>query len=252
MHDFEDAPNGKHVYMGNAATAGVMGKGKVLLKFTSKKSLCLNNVLYVPSLRTNLLSSSLLDIAGFEVNQKAGKIVILRNGVFVGKGYRSGGLFVLNVASDVVNGNASSVYIAESVDLWHDRLGHINYASINKLRNMRLIPNNIIEKCLKCDICVEAKFTKKSFKSTTTRKTELLKLVHSDLADFKNIVSKGGQKWYIIFVDDYSRHTKVYLLKSKDEAEETFLKYKPEVENQLDQKIKRLRSEEVGNMIPTP
>jgi len=103
--------------MGNAATNGIIGKGQVLLKFTSGKSLCLNNQLQVRSLRRNLVSSSLLDIAGFEVNQKAGKIVILRNGVFVGKAYRSGGFFVLNVASDVVNGNASSIYIAESVDL---------------------------------------------------------------------------------------------------------------------------------------
>ena len=79
--------------LGNATTAGVMGKGKVLLKFTSGKSLCLNNVLFVPSLRRNLVSSSLLDIAWFEVNQKAGKIIILRNGIFVGKGYRSRGLF---------------------------------------------------------------------------------------------------------------------------------------------------------------
>jgi len=92
MHDFEDAPDGEHVYMGNAAATRVMGKGKVLLKFTSAKSLCLNNVLYVPSLRRNLVSSSLLDIAGFEVNQKSEKIVILRNRVFVGKGYRSGAL----------------------------------------------------------------------------------------------------------------------------------------------------------------
>ena len=91
MHRFEDAPDGEHVYMGNATMAGVMGKWKVLLKFTSGKALCLNNVLYVPSLRRNLVSSSLLDVACFEVNQKAGKIVILRNGVFVGKGYRSGG-----------------------------------------------------------------------------------------------------------------------------------------------------------------
>ena len=49
MHDFEDVPDGEHVFMGNAATTGVMGKGKVLLKFTSGKSLCLNNVLFVPS-----------------------------------------------------------------------------------------------------------------------------------------------------------------------------------------------------------
>ena len=75
-------------------------------------------MLFVPSLCRNLVSSSFLDIAGFEVNQKAGKIIILRNGFFVGKGYRSGRLFVLNVASDVVNRNASSfAYIAESVDL---------------------------------------------------------------------------------------------------------------------------------------
>jgi len=116
MHDFEEVPDCEHVFMGNAATAGVMGKGKVRLKFTSGKSLCLNNMLFVPFLCINLVSSSLLDIVGFEVNQKARKIIIIRNGVFVGKGYRSMWLFVLNVASDAVNENASSAYVAESVD----------------------------------------------------------------------------------------------------------------------------------------
>ena len=53
MHGFKDAPDGKHVYMDNAAIAGVMGKGKVLLKFTSRKSLCLNNVfMYLPFVET--------------------------------------------------------------------------------------------------------------------------------------------------------------------------------------------------------
>ena len=137
------------------------GKGKVLLKFASGKSLCLNCVLYVPSLCRNLVSSSLLDVAGFEVNQKVRKIVILRNGIFVGKGYRIGRPFVPNVVSDAVNGNAfTSIYITESVDLWYGRLGHANYASINKLRNMRLIPNINTRNCSKCDVCVEAKFAK--------------------------------------------------------------------------------------------
>jgi len=160
MHDFEEVPDGEHVFMGNADTTGVMGKGKVLLKFTSGKSLCLNNVLFVPFLRRNLVSSSLLNIAGFEVNQKAGKLIILRNGVVVGKGYCSGGLFVLNVASDAINENASSTYIAESIDLWHGRLRHVNHASINELKNMRLISNINTKSCSKCDVCVEAKFAK--------------------------------------------------------------------------------------------
>ena len=102
------------------------------------------------------------------------------------------------------------------------------------------------ENCFKCHVCVEAKFAKKPFKSVTTRKTDLLELLHSDLVDFKNTMSKGGKKWYITFVDDYSRYTKIYLLKSKDEAEEMFLKYKGEVENQLDRKIKRLRFDRGG------
>ena len=88
----------------------------------------------------------------------------------------------------------NSVYIAESVDLWHGRLGHVNFASLKRIRNMRLIPNVNTENCSKCPVCVEAKFAKKPFKNVTTRKTELLELVHSDLADFKNTMSKGGKK----------------------------------------------------------
>jgi len=70
----------------------------------------------------------------------------------------------------------------------------VNYALINKPKNMRLISNINIENCTKCDVCVEAKFAKNPFKSITTKKTELLELVHSDLADFKNTMSKGGKK----------------------------------------------------------
>ena len=54
----------------------------------------------------------------------------------------------------------------------------------------------------------------------------MLELVHSDLTDFKNTASKGEKMHCITFVDDCSRYTKVYLLRSKNEAEEMFLKYK--------------------------
>ena len=54
---------------------------------------------------------------------------------------------------------------------------------------------------------------------------------------------KGGKKFYITFIDDYSRYTRVYLLKNKDEARDAFIKYKNEVENQLSKKIKKLRTD---------
>ena len=50
-------------------------------------------------------------------------------------------------------------------------------------------------------------------------------------------------------IDDFSRYTRVYLLRTKDEVEEMFLKYKVEVENQLDRKIKRIRSDRRGEYI---
>ena len=84
---------------------------------------------------------------------------------------------------------------------------------------MELIPMIKTDDFSKCHVCVEAKHAKKPFKSIISRNNELLELIHSNLADFKNSISKGGKRYYITFVDNFSRYTQVYLLKSKDEAE---------------------------------
>ena len=54
-------------------------------------------------------------------------------------------------------------------------------------------------------------------------------------------MTRGGKKYYKTFIDDSSRYTKVYLIKNKDEVFDMFLTYKAEVENQLNNKIKRVR-----------
>ena len=56
-----------------------------------------------------------------------------------------------------------------------------------------------------CDICVEAKYAKKPLKFVENRKTKLLELIHTKLANFKNTISKGGKKiYYVTFIDDFS------------------------------------------------
>ena len=62
----------------------------------------------------------------------------------------------------------------------------------------------------KCEICVETKITKKPCKSIT-RETDLLGLVHSDLGDLKHTMTRGGKRLYVVFVDDHSRFTKLYV-----------------------------------------
>jgi transposase InsO family protein len=86
---------------------------------------------------------------------------------------------------------------------------------------------------------------KKPFKSVE-RKTNVLDLVHSDLCEFNGMLTRGGNRYFITFIDDCSRFTHVYLLKHKDDAFNSFKTYKAEVENQLSTTIKVLRSDRGG------
>jgi hypothetical protein len=60
------------------------------------------------------------------------------------------------------------------------------------------------------------------------------------------VLTKGGKRYFMTLIDDSTRYCYVYLLKSKDEALHFFKIYKAEAENQLDRKIKRLRSDRGG------
>ena len=42
-------------------------------------------------------------------------------------------------------------------------------------------------------------------------------------------MSKGCKNYFVTFIEDFSRYTKVYLIKHKNEAFNKFLTYKEEV-----------------------
>ncbi|KAI3755706.1 hypothetical protein L1987_55512 [Smallanthus sonchifolius] len=236
--------------MGNSATAEVKGEGNVVLKMTSGKELTLSNVLYVPEIRKNLVSGWQLNKFGFKMVIESDKVVLTKNGLYVGKGYALNGMFKLNVM--VVNGmnnNAtSSAYLLESSNVWHGRLGHVNFNSIRHLIKLNYIPTFDIDSNNKCETCVEEKQTRSSFKNIE-RITEPLEMIHTDVCNLKAIPTRGGNKYFITFIDDSTRYCYVYLLKSKDEAIDKFILFKAEVENQLNRKIKKVRSDRGGEYV---
>ena len=77
----------------------------------------------------------------------------------------------------------------------------------------------------KYEICTKSKMIKKHFNSVETS-TNLLDLVHSDICKFNGMLTRGGNRYFITFIDDYSRFTYVFLLKHKDEAFHAFKVYK--------------------------
>jgi len=60
------------------------------------------------------------------------------------------------------------------------------------------------------------------------------------------VLTKGGKRYFMTLIDDATRYCYVFLLKTKDEAFECFKTYKAEVENQLEKKIKCVRSDRGG------
>ena len=219
---------------------------------TFGKNLTLNNVLYVLEIHKNLIFGSLLNKHRFRMVFKVDKVVVSKSGMFVGKGYVSNGLFKLNVMTvkpKIMNEtNSSFVYVLESSNLWHGRLGHVNYDSLKRLINLNHMPTFQIDIKHKCKTCVKAKMTRLSFQ-TIERNTEPLDMIHSDIHDSKFAPRRGDDKYFITFFDDSTKYCYVYLLKSKDEALEKFILYKTEVENQLRGKIKLIRSDHGGEYV---
>ena len=115
------------------------------------------------------------------------------------------------------------------------------------MSKLNLIPKSSHNPSSKCEICVQGKHTKKPFKSIT-RNSEPLELIHSDVCDSNRVLTRGGRRYFVTFIDDHSRYCYTYLLKTKDKVLDRFKVFKAESENQLDRKIKILRSDRGGSI----
>ena len=92
----------------------------MVLKMTYGKELIMTNVLYVPEIRNNLVSSSLLNSHGFRLVFESDKFVLSKSGMYIGKGYMSGGMWKLNVMTIIksnMNKVSTSTYMLESSNL---------------------------------------------------------------------------------------------------------------------------------------
>ncbi|GJT64928.1 zinc finger, CCHC-type containing protein [Tanacetum coccineum] len=248
---YKETEDGHEVMMGDNHTSKVIGSGNVEIQFTSGKKLTLMNVFFVPNIRKNLVSGFKLYKSGVKAVIESDKVILSKANVFVGKAYACDGMFKLNI-----NKITSSTYLPDcnfissfnieccTFKLWHNRLGHINYRTMKDMLKQGIISYNGKHKD-KCEICVQAKMKRKHFPKVD-RQFEILELVHSDICELSGQLTRGGNRYFITFIDDCSRYTYVYLLKSKDQAFETFKNYKAEVENQKGKKIQILRSDRGG------
>jgi transposase InsO family protein len=140
----------------------------------------------------------------------------------------------------------NNIIIPDESNIWHSHFCHVNFGCLSRLANLNLILKINLVKGSKCHVCVQSKQPRKPHKAAETRNLVPLELVYSDICEMNGELTKGGKRYFMTFIDDYTRFCFVYLLKTKDEVLQYFKIYKDEVENQLERKVKRLRFDRGG------
>ncbi|XP_032457437.1 uncharacterized protein LOC100116824 isoform X3 [Nasonia vitripennis] len=127
---------------------------------------------------------------------------------------------------------------------WHRLLDHVHFKYLNTMCNKQLlngIPNGLKDEFLKCKTCIENKMHNVPFKNNRYRAKDLLEIVHTDVCGLFQNTGFRGEKYFITFIDDYSKIARVYPIKSKAEVCEYIKYYVNECENLTGKKVKYLR-----------
>ena len=98
--------------------------------------------------------------------------------------------------------------------------------------------------CL-CVNCIKGKQTKHT-KKGATRSTQRFEIIHTDICDLFDVKSFNKDKYFITFIDDFSRYGHVYLLHEKSQLVNALEVHINEVERQLDKKVKIVRLDRCG------
>nr|GEV34857.1 retrovirus-related Pol polyprotein from transposon TNT 1-94 [Tanacetum cinerariifolium] len=120
--------------------------------------------------------------------------------------------------------------ILDEFDLWHRRLGHINFKTMNKLVRGNLVrgfPSKLLENNHSC--------------VTMSSIFKPLQLLPMDLFGPVSIKSINKNTYCLVITDDFSRFTWVFFLATKDETSEILKNLIAGIENQMDQNVKTIR-----------
>nr|GEU41710.1 retrovirus-related Pol polyprotein from transposon TNT 1-94 [Tanacetum cinerariifolium] len=217
------------VRFGNDHVAAIMGFSDL-----QWGNILITRVYFVEGLGHNLFSIGQFCDSDLEVAFRRNTCFV-RNleGVDLLSGNRTTNLYTINL-HDMASASPICLMARASSTmswLWHQRLSHLNFDTINDLAKHDLVsglPKFKYHKEHLCPSCEQEKSKRASYPpKPVPNSRQRLHLLHMDLCGPMRIASVNGKRYVLVIVDDYSRYTWVQFLRSKDEAPEvikTFLK----------------------------
>lgn len=191
----------------------------------------MKDVLCIEGLSGNLLSVKRLDRHGYDVCFGHGKVKIFDDRELFLQNSDTGSLYSL--IFDLTNVAANNAYVEcndELSRIWHQRFGHLNYKSLNKMKNHDIVDGldgnfSDISKFDKCETCVISKQHNLPYnKVNDNRSSRPLQLVHTDLVTIDK-KGKAGEKYILTFIDDFTSFKAAYPMCSKAECLVYFKEY---------------------------
>ncbi|KAD4177952.1 hypothetical protein E3N88_26543 [Mikania micrantha] len=237
------------VRFGDGSKVEIKGKGTLLCQCKNGDQLLIPDVYYIPALTSSILSIGQMTEEGYDVSIKDEFLKLQdEQGRLLMKVRRSPNrLYKIKITS--AKPVCLSSRLEEEAWIWHVRLGHVNFQLLELMAKrgcVRGLPALTHPRQV-CEGCLLAKQTRGSFsKEAQWRAKEPLELLHADLCGPITPLSKGGNRYIFLIVDDFSRYMWVYLLKTKDEALSKFKIFKTEVEKETGFAIKMLRTDQGG------
>ncbi|RVW89802.1 Retrovirus-related Pol polyprotein from transposon TNT 1-94 [Vitis vinifera] len=167
----------------------------------------------------------------------------------IGRGTKRGGLYYME---DLSVGRAHHTQHTLDVKekelwLWHRWLGHPSFTYMKHL--FPDLFSQLKNFDFQCETCILAKSHRASFPLHLNKKDTPFALIHSDVWGPSPITTVNGFKWFVLFVDDCTRMTWLYLLKHKDEVLRVFKSFHAMVQTQFSAKVQVLGSDNGGEYV---
>jgi transposase InsO family protein len=132
---------------------------------------------------------------------------------------------------------------------WHHRLGHLYGSRLSTLIKSGCLGSTHVESSFHCKGCHLGKQIQLLYFTSDSHSAKPFDLIHSDVWGPAPFVSKGGHKYYVIFIDDHSRYSWIYFMKRRSELPSIYKSFTRMVHTQFSATIKIFRSDSGGEFL---
>ena len=194
----------------------------------------LHNVLHIPSNKNNLFSLGRWESNECKAILADGNIhLILGDGRTLARGPKTrNNLYKLTFThaptNDPIDCSLNASTPVPTWEIWHRCFGHVAYGGLKTLHDHQLVEGMEIDVHSPkpdCVACTEAKHSETPYRPSLPRQTKPGELTHMDLWGKYQIASIHNNYYYLLMVDDATRHITIEFLKTKDQAAQKIVNY---------------------------